>query len=209
MDSSHIVALIIFRYDGAELYAEVFDPETSHNNLISQLLAGFNMLSQEISGEALDNVPLGNNYFVFSESLHKIVFVAITKKNIRPDSFLMIVSRRFIKTFRSDLKKWTGEVTKFEEFSAVLKEIIDKPRKEVVYKVPIRPLDSIALLEFEKKYHSLIKDIIKVGTVNHNEINQKYSNQFDVEEFITNLTNQGYVGKKLNNNQIEYFKIKS
>lgn len=206
MHTTEIVATFIFRSDGSELFAEVYDKEASYQNLMSQFLAGVNMFSQQITGESLDGMSFGTQYYVFAEIISNIIFVAITKQNQRPDTFLMVVSRRFIKRFQLELDSWKGETTVFSQFSTILREITQTESAESIEFSPRKPLDSMVLLEYTDEARPLIKELMQNGEISLEKAILLVDNQENLEGIIESLSKDGYIGKMRKDNTITYFR---
>jgi hypothetical protein len=173
------------------------------DGLVTPFLVAVTERLEEMSGEGLKEVNLGDRFHLIIESFGKIICAFVLEEKDKKEEDLMhLVARKFYKKYYNDVSspKWDGNVNKFNDFIPEMEEILGLSVEEEVETLPQRPLDTFALIEFEGLNQKLIKLMIRLGEATIKELQsdlKEKTKDNDIELGLEKIIEAGYLGKKI------------
>lgn len=196
-----VLSIYIFRTDGIPLFSRYYDTDpTAIDGLVTPFLMSTRNRMQEITdGGEIDNISLGNDKYLCMEEFGEIIFAVVYQGKESIAMEVNLLARKFYKRFHSTVqgKGWKGKLDNFDEFIPDIESMLDINPNIVIIKKPDRPLDTLALVEYNPPIPQIIKYIIKDEQVEISQLEQEmeYSRK-ELQTFLTSLVDDGYLGIK-------------
>jgi hypothetical protein len=205
----------IFRDDGTPLLTRYYGDQKSISmidGLVTPFLAVITAGLEEMSGEGLREINLGDRFYLIIESFDKIT-CAFVAENKSQDvaSLLQIVARQFYKKYRNVVTSevWDGNTSRFNPFITEIDKILGIDNEVIIEELPKRPLDTFALTEYEGVTQVLLKTMIRLGECSAPRMSEELNEDIGkIYRSFEEAVSDGYLGRKrISKDQLIYFTL--
>ncbi|MDH5645057.1 MAG: hypothetical protein OEZ01_03570 [Candidatus Heimdallarchaeota archaeon] len=196
-----ISSIYIYKTDGIPLITRHYiEDATIVDGLVTPFLAVISDRFEEITGEGVTELTLGDRYKIVFERFADILCAVVVSDaaNIQIDLHLLL--RRFYKRYYQKLNSnlpWAN-MSQIDNFVNEMEELLEI-NKDIVYgEIPNKILDTITMIEFDYETQDIISVLIRDKEVDLNRIKEEVDqNDHEIKEKLSVLIREGYLGVKM------------
>ncbi|MEM1658215.1 MAG: hypothetical protein QXK94_04190 [Candidatus Jordarchaeales archaeon] len=113
----------IMRRSGECLVSRKYGSLEADDDLVTGFLSAILNFSEQIDGERVESIIMGNKKFVYT-IMNDVIFIAYADKEDSVKESLELLGQRFLEKYGDALKNWSGDKSIFEDFTSTMDEIL-------------------------------------------------------------------------------------